>query len=423
MTDMTETNKRIVLSSVNLLDGENPAKAQQTVVIEGQRILKVCADGEFKSEPDDQIINADGYTLMPGMFQSHWHGSYKDLDFECVPVGLEKPPGYLMLLAQTQSQLALDYGFTSVTGAAVGDGIDAQLKMAIDDGLVKGPRIIASGRWLVTTGDSNDLPEYNWWGITSMGGQRICDGADEFRRGARQEIKEGAEVIKIFNDSGHALLYGTQFLSMTRDELNAVVEATHQRGKLVRSHVTGKQAILDCIEAGVDILDHCDHVDEECLEKIIEDNVYVCPSVYLLKMILEVVGQQDDGVIDEPFFVEMQQDYDHMQKILPKAVEMGAKFLVGDDWGTKMTPHGDYNKEMQLYVDCGVPPLEVIKWATKNAAESVRLDKELGTVEEGKLADLLVVKGDPSQDITLLDDRDNILAIMQSGSFYKNALL
>jgi imidazolonepropionase-like amidohydrolase len=139
--------------------------------------------------------------------------------------------------------MALEHGFTSVIGAAVGDAIDAQLKAAIADGVLEGPRIMASGRWLITTGDSNDLPEFWWWGITAPGSQIICDGADEFRKAVRREILEGAEIIKIFSDSGHALLYGSSFTSMTDGELHAVVETAHHRQKKVRSHTTAKSNI------------------------------------------------------------------------------------------------------------------------------------------------------------------------------------
>jgi imidazolonepropionase-like amidohydrolase len=413
---------RIAFVNANLLDGDNPAAPGKTVIVDGDRIVSVSDDGAAKLRAEDQVIAMDGRTLMPGMFQAHWHGAYKGLDFECVPVGLEKPPGYLMLLAATQAKLALDCGYTSVIGAAVGDSLDAQLKMAIADGVVEGPRIFASGRWLITTGDSNDLPEFSWWGITSMGAQRICDGPDEFRKGARQEIREGAEVIKIFNDSGHALLYGTPFLSMTSTELAAVVEATHHRGKKIRSHVTGKQAILDCIAAGVDILDHADQIDEECIEAVVASNTFVCPSLYLLKAIINVVRAQEDGTIETPFFEIMQQDFANMRTMLPLAARAGAKFMVGDDWGTAMTPHGDYNQELELYVECGVAPLDVIRWATKHPAESMGMGDELGTIAEGKIADLLAVQGDPSKDISLLGDRDNLLAIMRDGAFLKTTL-
>ncbi len=409
---------RTVFRGANLLDGTNPAVAGNTVVIEGQRIAAVAVDQEFSPAPTDAIYELNGATLLPGMVQAHWHGSYHGLDFEPAPVGLERPPGYLMLLAAKQARMALDYGFTGVIGAATGDALDAQLKTAIADNILVGPRIMASGRWLITTGDSNDLPEFWWWGITAEGSQRICDGANEFRKAVRQEIKEGAEIIKIFSDSGHALIYGTDFVSMIDDELKAVVEAAHHRGAKVRSHVTSKKNILACIAAGVDVLDHADWMDDECIEAMVQAGTYVCPSLWLPHAIIERLTNEGQG--DEPFVATMRTEVENMRTMLPRATAAGVKLMVGDDWGTAMTPHGDYNKEMQLYVeDVGIKPLDVLRWATLHGTECMGLGSELGTIAEGKLADLVIVNGDPSEDIGVLGDPANIQAVMRDGTFVK----
>jgi imidazolonepropionase-like amidohydrolase len=409
---------RIVFVGANLLDGEQPARPAHTVVVEAERIVGVCGDGDFNPQPGDRVIPLDGATLMPGMVQAHWHGSYHELDFEPPPVGLEKPPGYLMLLAAKHARLALDRGFTSVIGAATSDALDAQLAQAIADGVLEGPRIMASGRWLITTGDSNDLPEFWWWGIESLGAQHYCDGADEFRKGVRKEIREGAEIIKIFMDSGHALLYGSDFTSMTDAEPHAAVEATHHRGKLIRCHVTAKENILKCLRAGVDVFDHADGMDRECVDGFLEAGSFVCPSLYLSKAIIERLTALGQG--DEPFVETLRADYEHMLAILPEANAAGVKLMVGDDWGTTMTPHGDYIKEFELYVEeAGISPVDVIRWATKNASECMRMGDQLGTIEMGKLADLIVVNGDPSRDISLLGAPANLLAIMKDGTFIK----
>jgi imidazolonepropionase-like amidohydrolase len=411
---------RIVFSGASLLDGIHVPVAGRTVVVEDDRIVEVVPDDAFALRPGDLSFPLGGRTVMPGMVQAHWHGSYAGLDFEPPPVGLERPPGYLMLLSAKHARMALDRGFTSLIGAAVGDALDAQLKAAIEDGVLQGPRIMPSGRWLITTGDSNDLPDFWWWGISAPGSQRYCDGADEFRKGAREEIKQGAEIIKIFLDSGHALLYGTDFVSMTDEELLAAVQATHHRGKKIRAHVTAKKAILQCIDAGVDVLDHADRMDAECIDRMSAAGSFVCPSMYLPKAMLAMVRQQGEGGENDPFFQVLRSDLEHMCEILPRAADAGVKLLVGDDWGTVMTPHGDYIKEMELYVnDAGIEPLEVLRWATVHGAECMGLGDELGTITPGKLADLLVVDGDPSRDITVLSDPGNLCAIMKNGVFVK----
>jgi imidazolonepropionase-like amidohydrolase len=409
--------ERIIFRDANLLDGRNPAVAGRSVVVEGNRIRSVEPDEAVEAGPNDRIVELSGATLMPGMVQAHWHGSYEGLDFAPPPVGLEKPPGYLMLLAAHHARLALERGFTSVIGAATGDALDAQLKMAIADGVVEGPRITACGRWLITTGDSNDLPAYWWWEIGAMGSQRFCDGADEFRKGVRREIHEGADVVKIFMDGGHALQHGSDFISMADEELHAAVEAAHHRGKLVRCHVTSANGIRKCIEAGVDIFDHADRMDVECIESLARAGSFVCPSLYFTKAIVERLGKSPRGRAAAD---GLRADYDHMLSMLPRAVEAGVKLMVGDDWGTSMTPHGDYIKEFELYVDeAGIDPLEVLRWATTNPSLCNGPDADLGTVESGKLADLIVVRGDPSQEISLLGDPENILVVMKDGKLVK----
>ena len=197
---------RTVFKAANLLNGTTAAQPNMTVVVEDGAITHVAGDGTVMQQAGDTVVDLHGDTLMPGLVQSHWHGSYLGIDFACPPVGLEKPPGYLMLVALKQAQMALAAGYTTVIGAATGDALDAQLKWAIEDGIVQGPRVIPCGRWLITTGDANDFPEFWWWGKLNKGAQEICDGPYEFRRAVRQEIKEGAEIIKIFADAGHALI-------------------------------------------------------------------------------------------------------------------------------------------------------------------------------------------------------------------------
>jgi len=410
---------RTVFKGANLLDGVSAAKPGISVAVEGDQIVSVAAEGAFSAQPGDTVIELAGQTLMPGLVQSHWHGSYKGIDFACPPVGLEKPPGYLMLVSLAQAQLALSFGYTTLIGAAVGDALDAQLKWAIADGIVEGPRIVPCGRWLITTGDANDFPEFWWWGKLAKGAQEICDGPYEFRRAVRQEIKEGAEIIKIFADAGHALIYGKGHISMAQDEIDAVVAATHDRGKKVRSHVDTKRGIMQAIKAGIDLLDHADEMDEECVDAMVESGVAVCPSMYFPKAVIDRMVTDGFGWEKKPMAVEIQRDLDRMSRILPYAAKRGAKFLVGDDWGTAMTPHGQYNRELELYVDCGVPALDVIRWATSNAADFLGMKGKLGRVAEGATADLVVVKGDPSLDISLLGHRENIRAVMKDGKFTK----
>ncbi|MCK9506249.1 MAG: amidohydrolase family protein, partial [Porticoccaceae bacterium] len=176
--------------------------------------------------------------------------------------------------------------------------------------------------------------------------------------------------------------------------------------------------ILECIRAGVDILDHCDFMDEECIEAIVEADILVLPSLYLPSKMLDM--PRLFGFTLE----QTRKEFAWMCNILPKAVEAGVKLCVGDDFGTPITPHGDYGKELAVYVEhANIEPLEVIRWATRNGAALLGRPHELGLIEAGRLADLIVVNGDPASDITLLGDPANIPGVMRGGVFYSGATL
>jgi len=256
-----------------------------------------------------------------------------------------------------------------------------------------------------------------------MGVVRVCDGPDEFRKAVRDEIKRGAEIIKVYVTGGHGVTTPKHNISLALDELHAVVDAAHGRGKRVRGHVAHKRAILDCIAAGVDIIDHADGMDEECIDKLAEAGTFVLPSLYLPLKMLEYLGDAPPpGAKPEMGFnTETGQDFSDMCGMLAKAVEAGVKLCVGDDFGAAPTPHGAYIEELAVYVDhAGIPPLEVLRWATKNGGELFGQPDKVGTIEEGKFADLVVVDGDPSDNIGVL--RDGVVAVMKDGKFFVDAL-
>jgi imidazolonepropionase-like amidohydrolase len=404
---------RIVFTNANLLDGEHPAKPDATVVVEGDRITTVTT-GSVAVAAGDRVVDLRGRTLMPGMVSGHFHTTYHDVGATQLPFGLEAAPAYQAYRALANAQIALRAGFTSVCGASAAFDIDASLDAAIRAGLVVGPRMVPASRDLITTGDSNDTLPW-WYDAHPLGVVRMCDGPDEFRKVTRDEIKRGARMVKLYVTGGHGVTTPKHNVSLARDELRAVVDAAHGRGARVRAHVAHKQAILDCVEAGVDVIDHADGLDEECIDKLVEAGTIVLPSLYLPLKILELMGDAP-GANTLGFTTETGQDFADMCAILPKAVEAGVKICVGDDFGASFTPHGSYAAELAVYVEhAGIPPLEVLRWATRNGADLMAMPDAIGSVAEGRLADLVVVDGDPSVDIGLLADR--VVAVMKGGAF------
>lgn len=403
---------RTILTNANLLDGDHPAKPDSTVVVDGSTIASVTS-GPVEVRPGDDVHDLGGRTLMPGMTSGHFHTTYHNVGGTQQPFGLEQPPAYQAYQALKNAQIALRCGFTSVVGASAAFDIDASLAAAINDGLVDGPRICPASRDLIATADSNDTIPW-WWDAHGMGVIRVCDGPHEFRKAVRDEVKRGARIIKLYVTGGHGVLLPKHTVSLALDELHAVVDAAHGRGARVRAHVAHKQAILDCVAAGVDIIDHADGMDEECIDVLAGAGTFVLPSLYLPLKIMQMMGDEPDKAMG--FTTETGHDFAAMCAMLGRAAEAGVQLCVGDDFGAAPTPHGDYAKEMALYVRyAGVPALEVLRWATRNGGALFGRPDKLGTIEPGKYADLVVVDGDPSVDIELLDG--GVAAVMKNGAW------
>jgi imidazolonepropionase-like amidohydrolase len=403
---------RLVLTNANLLDGEHEARAGACLTIEGDRIVAIDAP----SEPDDRVVDLGGRTVMPGMATCHFHSTYDDLGARPLPFGLEHPPAYQALVAARNLERALQCGFTNVVSAGAAHDIDAAMKQAIDSGLLVGPRFVPGSRDVSTTGHANDAAPW-YWDLHAWGAIRRCDGPDEFRKAVRDEIKRGAEIIKLFVTGGHGVTAPRHQIEMTADELRAAVDAAHARGKLVRGHLANKPAILMAIEAGIDVVDHGDELDTECIDALVAHDVFLVPSIMLPRALIEKFGASMG------FTASMRDDLEHMYKVLPEANAAGVKIVLGDDYGAMGLPHGRYAHELEAYVtDAGIPPLDVLRWATKQGAELAGRGDELGTLAPGMLADLLVVDGDPSRDVTLLQDPNRLITVMKAGEVVAGAL-
>ena len=437
----TTRRSRIVFKRANLIDGDRPAQPNMTIAIRGERIESVSPDAAFEARPDDEIHDLDGRCLMPGMVQSHFHshfGAFGD-GVRAPSLGLEAAPAYLSMLAASNAELALECGFTGAVGSSNAHAIDVSLKEAILAGIVAGPRYLAGSREIVTTGESSDFENNRnfFMGLSQTGLTYKADGSDEWQFAARVEAGRGCDVIKISAGPGHGSSPARDILYPTLSELNALVEATHKLGKRVRAHAPSRTSILECARAGVDIIDHADRIDEECIEAILEAGCFVVPSMLWSERFLEIAEPWDHDATPLPIsegFPEtpdaarariraVREDFESTCRAMPEAVRAGVKMVVGDDYGTPIMPHGDYIAEFELYVKrLGIPPLDVLRWATRNGAEVMGLADATGTIEAGKLADILVVDGNPLVDFRCLADRTNIQMILLGGAWIKNVL-
>lgn len=411
---------RIIFTNANLFDGDRAAQPRSTVVVDGERIIFAGPGKAPAARPGDRLVDLAGKTIMPGMVQSHFHVSYHNLGGWKGPFALENPIPYQTLLAAANAATVLMAGFTSAVGASTIGTIDATIKQAINAGLIPGPRLVASSMDLVTTGDSPDAVPY-WWESRAEGVAKVCDGPDAFRKAVREEIKRGADIIKLYPTGGHGVRLPKTAVSITQQEMEAAVQAAHDKGKKVRGHIVAKKMILAGLRAEIDVIDHADELDAECIDACLRAGAFVAPSLYYPLRVMEEMERRGEG--DSPRCQSMRRDFDHTCGILAEASSAGLKIVTGDDFGTTLTPHSDTAKELEVYVrHAGVSPLDVLRWATKHGADLTGMGDELGVIAPGKLADLLVIDGDPTADIAVLQDPARILAVMKGGILCKDAL-
>jgi imidazolonepropionase-like amidohydrolase len=398
-----------IFRNANLVDGLN-APRPADVVVEANRIVAVDAPGQFAGNPGDVEYDLAGKTLMPGMVSGHTHLSYHNLDpLNVRSVDMDYPGTYLTVAASRHAENILKAGFTSAVGAGVMYNIDVVLKQLIEDGLAVGPRIMACGRDMAPTGHALDWKPH-FWNMPSGALSAICDGPDEFRKAVREEAKKGVEIIKLYPEGGHGVPRAGSRLSY--DEIATVVETAELCDMKVRVHAYSKPVIKACLKAGVHVIDHGDHMDEELIELFVEKGTFVLPSLALLKEYVGIFHSQQQ--CDEWF--------DYARGSLALGVKAGVKFVSGDDVGIIQWPHGENAREFPVYVnDLGIDPLEVIKWATVNGTAMMgRTD--LGHIATGNIADLVIVNGCPIHDIRVLVDRTNILMVMKDGQIVSSTL-
>jgi imidazolonepropionase-like amidohydrolase len=405
---------RQVFINANLLDGKSASRRDATVIVDGDRISAVNVGESPRRIAGDRIYDLAGRTLMPGMVSGHFHSTFHNLGAEQGALTVEQPPAFSAYRALANAQLALRCGFTGLVGAGCAYDTDASLAKAIDAGIVEGPGLIPCGPDTLSSADGV-MP---WWlGMSVRSGVDNCDGPDELRKAVRRNVQRGARIFKMTVSGGHGVLVkGWRVFSI--GEISAAVQAAHDLGIRVRAHVAGKPFILDCIRAGVDILDHCDDMDEECIDAMAKAGVFVLPSLYQPSKMLSMPAMFAFSA------EETRKEFEWMCGILHKAVQAGVKLCTGDDFGTALAPHGEYGRELAVYVEhAGIDPLEVIRWATLNGAALMQRSTEQGSIEPGKRADLIVVNEDPSRDIKILGEPANIHAVMRNGKFFSGARL
>lgn len=398
-----------------LVDGTGAAPIQGAAVLirDGRISYAGPAAGAPPVGPDATHIDARGGTIMPGLVEAHFHPTYfnvanlEDLD-------IKYPVEYVTLLAATNARLALECGYTAARSGGSLFNIDHWLKKAIEEDMVAGPRLAASGREICGVGGLMDWnPDFRKIGMEGL--VLLINGPDEGRRAVRKLVKDGVEWVKTY-PTGDAAAPDTNdhhTLCMTFDEMHAVVAEAHNHKLKVTGHCRATEGIKNALRAGYDTLEHGTFMDAEALDMLLARNVPVVPALQF----------EHASIVHGPEFGMPQAVIDGHQETLDGGAESARMILraggtlgMGGDYGFAWNPHGDYAKELTFFVKfVGLTPLEVIRCATLSGAQIMGREAEFGTLAAGKLADVLVVDGDVVADISLLEDRRRFIAVMQGG--------
>ena len=406
---------KLVVTNGRLIDGTGkPAITDGALLIQDGRIAYVGPAADMPPVgPDTCTIDARGGTILPGLVEAHFHATYfniaalEDLD-------IKYPVEYVSLLSSVNARLALECGYTSARSGGCLFNIDVWLKNAIEEDLIPGPRLAASGREICSAGGLMDWnPEFRKIGMEGL--VFIINGVEDARKAVRALVKDGIEWVKTYptGDAASPDANDHHTLCMTFEEMHAVVATAHNHKLKVTGHCRATEGIKNALRAGYDCIEHGTFMDNEALDLMLQRDVPCVPALYFEKASIEL----------GPKFGLPQSVIDGHQETLDGGVESALKILraggrlgMGGDYGFGWNPHGDYARELTFFVrEVGFTPLEVILCATKTGSEIMGRDKDIGTLEPGKLADVLIVDGDVLDRIELLEDRSKFIAVMQAG--------
>jgi imidazolonepropionase-like amidohydrolase len=398
----------LVLKGASVIDGRGgPPLSDAIIVVDGSKITDIyCAqESQLAWRADAEVYDLSGKYVLPGLIDCHVHLCLDARQLELPDLSGEKDE-LLLLQAARNAEAALHAGITTVRDCGAVRAIAWSLRDAVARKLVVAPRLILSGRPLTITGGH----AHSW------GGE--ADGVEGVKQAVRQLVKEGADFVKVMLTGGLATP-GTdsRYPSYTAEELKAIVEEAHRFGRRVAAHCHGTPGIARAVEAGLDSIEHATFLDEHynrtfdpiVAEKIRSAGIWVVPTL--------AGGHRNAQRLldaDEPLSQTGQiiAQMERKLEIFRHMSLMGLKMAAGTDAGVPLTYFDDLVLELELMVGQGVPPLQAISLATKAAAELMDRDEEIGTIEPGKEADMLVLGGDPAQNVSMLRD---VKMVVQAG--------
>ncbi|MBI1915279.1 MAG: amidohydrolase family protein [Planctomycetes bacterium] len=412
---MKTASGMLLIRNGRLIDGTGaPAVTDAALVARDGRIIYAGPARGLPELPRERTeIDARGGTIMPGLVEAHFHPTYFNVA-QLEDLDIKYPVEYVTLVAAANAKLVLECGYTAARSGGCLFNIDFWLKKAIENDLVPGPRLAASGREICGVGGLMDWnPEFRKIGMEGL--VLLINGPDEARAAVRKLVKDGVEWVKTYptGDAAAPRVNDHHTLCMTFDEMHAVVGTAHNHGLKVTGHCRANAGIKNALKAGYDALEHGTFMDAEALDLLLARNTPVVPALQF-----------------EWASIERGREFGHPQEVIDghketleggaesarMILKAGGRLGLGGDYGFAWNPHGDYAKELTFFVKyVGFSALETITCATKSGAEIMGRGDEFGTLQPGKLADVLVVDGDVLGDIGILEDRSRFIAVIQGG--------
>lgn len=401
----------VLFTNVRIFDSSGTDPFDGEVLVRGNRIAAVRPGTGDLPREGVRVIDGQGKFLMSGLCDAHTHFSWVN-SADLPGLGTMGVEEHTLLCARS-AQTYIDSGYTMCVGAAAAKArLDVVIRNAINAGQIPGPRYLANCQEIAVTG-----------GALVHGITAFADGPEEMRKAVRKNVELGADLVKL-SMSGEEIT-GNQHAQdnyFSDEETLAATTEAHRRGLRVCSHARSGESVKMSVRNGVDIIYHASFVDEEGLDMLEakKDEIFVAPGLNWL-----VATLQDASDFGYPPEAAESAGYKHELECaidgLKKMKQRGIRVLPGGDYGFAWTPHGTYARDLQHFVDLlGYTPKEALLAATALGGQIMRMPDELGQIKPGFLADMILIDGDPLQDITILQDQNRIVGIMKDGAFHKD---
>ena len=401
-----------------IIDGRGGDPLEGTLLVENEHIIALGGKDQVAIPRDATVIDAMGGSILPGLIDCHVHFM---LEYPDIMRGLTTPPSLRLLQGIPRMKATLEAGVTTVRDAG---GTPAGLKIAVERGIIAGPRMQVAVSLISQTGGHGDgffpcCVDIGLFGIRFYDVPNgVADGIEEVRKTTREILRAGADWIKLATTGGVlSVSDATTSSQLTVEEIaSAVYEAAAQE-KRCMAHAQGSQGIKNALIGGVASIEHGVYLNDELIDLMLEKEVYLVPTLVAPLAVTEFAREHPD--ILPPMMAAKANDViEAHQQSFRHAVEAGVNIAMGTDAG--VGKHGENGRELLLMVENGMTTMQAIVASTQNAARLLHLDKHIGTLEVGKLADVIVVKGDILADISKIVDQTNIQLVLKGGRAAKN---